>query len=145
MSDNKIVQGLWFYGDLPLLQQISIASFLANGHDYHLYTYGPVGKVPSGTTLRDAAEMMCEVKVFQDRGEKGYATFADGFRYALLLERGGWWVDTDVVCLKFFDFSAEYVFASEHVPENSEAVLPNNAIIKAPMGAPVLQYALEVC
>ena len=63
MSDNKVVQGLWFYGDLPLLQRISIASFLANGHDYHLYTYGPVGKVPPGTTLRDAAELMAQAKV----------------------------------------------------------------------------------
>ena len=144
MPDNEIVQGLWFYGDLPLLQQLSIASFLANGHDYHLYTYGPVGKVPPGTTLRDAAELMPEVKVFKDRGEKGYAAFADGFRYALLLERGGWWVDTDVVCLKFFDFPEEYVFASEHVPGENRAV-PNNAILKAPAGAPVLQYALDVC
>src|SRR5829696_4895343 len=105
MTDNKIVQGLWFYGDLPLLQQISIASFLANGHEYHLYTYGSVGNAPPGTTFRDAGELIPESKVFQDRGEKGYAAFADGFRYRLLLDRGGWWVDTDVVCLKFFDFA----------------------------------------
>ena len=43
MPDNKIVQGLWFYGDLPLLQQISIASFLANASKSGLQTKGRTG------------------------------------------------------------------------------------------------------
>lgn len=35
------------------------------------------------------------------------------FRYKLILERGGWWVDLDTVCLRPFDLDLEHVFASE--------------------------------
>ena len=39
--------------------------------------------------------------------------FSNFFRYKLLLERGGWWVDADMVCLRPFAFDKEHVFASE--------------------------------
>ena len=45
---------------------------------------------------------------------KSFAGFSNFFRYKLLLEKGGWWVDTDVVCLAPFDFPTPYVFASEY-------------------------------
>jgi hypothetical protein len=139
------VQGLWFDGALPLLQQISVASFLANGHDYHLYTYGTVEDVPPGTKFMDAGEILPRSSVFPDRGGTGFAAFADIFRYKLLLERGGWWVDTDFVCLRVFDFEKEYVFSSEHAAPPANGAVPNNGVLKAPPGAPVMRHALDVC
>lgn len=144
MHPDRIVQSLWVGADLPLLQQLSIASFLANGHEYHLYTYGDVSNVPPGTVVMDANEVLGHSRIVRDRGETGYAGFSDVFRYQLLLEKGGWWVDTDQVCLRFFDFPSEYVFSSEHGADGSPAT-PNSGVIKAPAGAPFLQYAVDVC
>jgi hypothetical protein len=143
-DENRIVQGLWFYEALPVMQQMSIASFLRRGHEYHLYTYGTLAGAPRGTVLRDAAEILPETEVKRDREGLGFAAFADKFRYKLLLERGGWWVDTDVICLRTFDDPASYVFASEHTLAGDAAV-PNNAILKSPAGSAILTSAYEAC
>ena len=36
------IQSLWIGGELSPMEQLSIASFLAHGHEYHLYSYGEV-------------------------------------------------------------------------------------------------------
>ena len=35
----------------------------------------------------------------KEKGAGSHAAFSNLFRYKLLADRGGWWVDTDVVCL----------------------------------------------
>jgi hypothetical protein len=55
---NKIIQGLWIGPELSTLEQLSIASFLQNGHDYHLYVYDEPKNVPVGTLIRDAGEIL---------------------------------------------------------------------------------------
>ncbi|HEV2494334.1 MAG TPA: glycosyltransferase [Terriglobia bacterium] len=145
MLSNRIVQGLWIGSRLTQMQRLSIASFLAHGHDYHLYAYLPIVGVPSGVILRDANEIIPASNVFRNRTEHTYAAFSDFFRYRLLLERGGWWVDADVVCLKPFDFDFEYVFSSEDPMDQPGADSPNCGVIKAPAGAPFLAYADAVC
>jgi len=59
-----------------------------------------------------------------------------------VLERGGWWVDTDTVCLRPFDFEAEYVFSSEFAM-GEEFI--NSGIFKASAGSEVMSYAWRVC
>ncbi|HSS22497.1 MAG TPA: glycosyltransferase [Pyrinomonadaceae bacterium] len=139
---NRMVQGLWVGSELSQLEQLSIASFLANGHEYHLFTYEDVRHVPAGTTLRDANEILPSVSVFQYTGKPSYAGFANFFRYKLLLERGGWWVDTDTVCLRAFDFPEEYVFSSEIV-KGFQVV--NCGAIKTPPGSQVMAFAWQTC
>ncbi len=140
---KTIIQGLWIGPALSVMERLSIASFLAHGHEYHLYVYDDVKDIPRGAFVRDANEILPASSIFQYKHEKSYAGFANFFRYQLLLERGGWWVDTDVVCLKPFSFPDEYVFASE---ENSEgARIVNNGIIKAPAGSSLLAHTCRVC
>lgn len=141
MPGPAIVQALWVSGDLPLLQQVSIESFLAHDHEYHLYTYDAALRAPAGTMVRDASEILPDDKVFKDK--YGYGAFSDCFRYRLLLLRGGWWVDTDLICLKRFEVESEYVFSSERLPDGSS--VPNSGVIKTPAGAPVIEYADGVC
>jgi mannosyltransferase OCH1-like enzyme len=141
-NGNGVVQGLWIGSELSVMEQLSIASFLRNGHAYHLYVYDEMRNVPTGTTVKDAREILPPSSIFQYRQRPSYAGFANFFRYKLLLERGGWWVDTDTVCLKPFDFSAEYVFSSE-ISKGREVV--TSGIIKAPAGSEVMAYAWEVC
>jgi mannosyltransferase OCH1-like enzyme len=139
---NKIIQGLWIGPELSALEQLSIASFLQNGHEYHLYVYDEPKNVPVGTVVKDANEILPSSSIFQYKQYPSYAGFANFFRYKLLLERGGWWVDSDTVCLKHFDFSEEHVFATEIC---NELEVINCGAIKAPKGSPVMAYAWEVC
>jgi mannosyltransferase OCH1-like enzyme len=139
---NKIVQGLWIGPALSALEQLSIASFLQNGHEYHLYVYDVPMNVPAGTLIRDAGEILPSSRIFQYREYQSYAGFANFFRYKLLLERGGWWVDSDTVCLKQFDFPEEHVFATEIC---NELEVINCGAIKTPKGSPAMAYAWDVC
>ncbi len=139
---NSIIQGLWIGPELSVMEQLSIGSFLRNGHEYHLYVYDEMKNIPAGTTVKDANEILPSRRIFQYSDYPSYAGFANFFRYKLILERGGWWVDTDTVCLKPFDFPEEYVFSSEH-SQGLEVV--NSGIIKAPAGSDVMAFAWGVC
>lgn len=139
---NSIVQGLWIGPALSVMEQMSIASFIQNGHEYQLYIYDEVKNIPPATVIRDASEILPASRIFQYKHFPTYAGFANYFRYKLLLERGGWWVDTDTICLKPFDFPEAHVFATEKV---DELEVVTSGIIKAPVGSPVMAYAWEVC
>jgi len=125
------------------MEQLSISSFLQNGHDYHLYVYDDVKHIPAGTVVRNANEILPAASIFQYKDRPSYAGFSNFFRYKLLLERGGWWADTDTVCLKAFDFPEEYVFASEIDYRGREVV--TSGIIKVPAGSGIMAYAWKVC
>ena len=139
---NDIIQGLWIGSELSVMEQLSIASFLQNGHEYHLYVYDELKNVPRGTTIKDANKILPASRIFQYKHQASYAGFANFFRYKLLLERGGWWIDTDVVCLKPFDFADEYVFSAE-IDKEWEVIA--SGIIKAPAGSSVMAYAWNEC
>ena len=141
-ATNRVIQGLWIGPELSVMEQLSIASFLLNGHEYHLYVYDELKNIPPGTVVKDGNEILPAARIFQYKHFATYAGFANFFRYKLLLERGGWWVDTDVICLKPFDFPEEHVFATEKV-DKGEVV--TSGIIKAPVGSQVMAYAWEVC
>ncbi|HEY3038385.1 MAG TPA: glycosyltransferase [Pyrinomonadaceae bacterium] len=140
---NKTIQGLWIGSELSVMEQLSIASFLRNGHAYHLYVYDDVKRIPTGTVVMDANEILPSSRIFQYSRSPSYAGFANFFRYKLLLERGGWWADSDIICLKPFDFPDEYVFSSEINSWGIEVV--NCGVIKAPAGSSVMAFAWEVC
>lgn len=140
--DNRIIQGLWVGTALSTMEQLSISSFLRQGHEYHLYAYNELAHVPAGTVLKDANEILPESAIFRYADRPSYAGFANFFRYKLLLERGGWWVDTDTVCLRPFDFSDEHVFSSE-MQGDVEAVTAS--LIKAPQRSAAMAYAWQVC
>src|SRR6266576_4985185 len=110
---NEIIQGLWIGPELSVMEQLSIDSFMRNGHEYHLYIYDEPKNVPVGAVIKDANEILPAASVFQYKQYPSYSGFSNFFRYKLLLERGGWWVDTDVICLRAFDFPETQVFASE--------------------------------
>ena len=137
------VQSLWIGDALSTLERLSIASFLDNGFEYHLYVYQEVASVPRGTLVKDAREILPETMIFRYTRFESYSGFSNYFRYKLLLERGGWWMDTDVVCLKPFQFDRPHVFSSEPGREGGECVA--SGIIKAPVGSPAMRFAWETC
>ena len=110
------VNSLWVGEELSPLQIISIKSFLKNNIKYNLYVYHDVNNIPSGVNILDGNEVLNESEIFvYKRGlNKGSpSAFSNLFRYELLFQKGGLWVDTDMVLLKDFDLSKRFVFASE--------------------------------
>lgn len=142
MSRDR-VQALWIGRRLSAMERLSIASFLHHGHDYHLFAYEDVEGLPAGAILRDAGEILPESMIFQYRDFASYAGFSNYFRYKLLFDHGGWWADTDLVCLRPFDFDEPYVFASEQMPDGR--VLASSGVIKAPAGSEAMAYAWGRC
>jgi hypothetical protein len=134
-------QSFWLGGTIPHNQRLCMTSFIDHGHAYDLYSYDTPA-VPQGVRLRDASEILPRTEVFfYRRGASvgSVAGFTNLFRYRLLLLRGGWWVDTDVVCL------------SPHVPsdtlflEREDDTTIGNAIIKFPQGHGFVGALYEAC
>src|SRR4051812_38958117 len=95
----QIINGLWIGAALGPLQLLTIKSFIANGCEFHLWTYNSLtGVLPSGLKIRDANEIISRDSVFcyptdseidVPFGKGSYAGFSDVFRYKLLHELGG--------------------------------------------------------
>jgi len=142
---NRIVQGLWIGPSLSIMEQLSIRSFLANGHEYHLYVYDTPTDVPAGTVLKDANEILDRSRIWRYKdgfGKGSVAGFADFFRYVLLYKRGGWWVDTDVVCLRPFDHQSDIVICTSD--ESEYGHLACTFVLKFPAGNEYAKYLVNV-
>jgi hypothetical protein len=107
---------------------------------FDLYTYDEDLDVPDGVTLRDASEIYDEDEVFtyqEGPGAGSVAAFANMFRYKLLYERGGWWVDMDVL------------YTGHPLPEDKTFLGKQNetdvcnAIMRAEPGNPVVHECLD--
>jgi Glycosyltransferase sugar-binding region containing DXD motif len=133
-------QSFWSGPELTPLEQLCVQSFLEHGYGFVLYAYGDVANVPDGCSVENAEEILPEDDVFlHDEGihAESVGAFSDVFRYHLLRARGGWWVDTDVICLRGDVPESEYVFAEQ------ESGLVNGAILRAPAGSRLLALACE--
>ncbi len=127
------------------MENLCLSSFLRQGHPFHLYTYDHITGVPEGTTIKDARAILPPDRIFKYRDYDSYAGFANLFRYKLLLEKGGYWVDTDIVCLKTFVHPGDHLFASQRRKDNGGHIITaNNCIIKAPAGSAVIEYCYRV-
>ena len=121
-NNNKIINGLWVGDKLSRIELLTLNSFIKNGHEFHLWVYDKLlTEVPEGVVLSDANSIVPREKIFRYKnknqfghGKGSLGGFSDIFRYKLLYERGGWWVDMDVCCLKPFDFESPYVFRTHH-------------------------------
>jgi len=146
-TNNVVINSFWTGGELGRLERLSIRTFLDHGHEYRLYTYGDVGEVPEGTRIMDANKILPQDQVFQHarKGAKGsYSTFSNLFRYKLLLEQGGWWVDTDFICLRSFEEldKRDYVFASERDRKSGDRCT-TSGVIRVPSGSEFAKTCFE--
>jgi len=132
------IQGLWIGNRLSTFEQLCIASFLAHGHEFHLYAYKELEGVPKGTTVIDASKIIPEKEIFTYHNGS-YAGFADWFRWELLAQRGGYWVDMDIICFKHFDFTDEIVFGIQHANE------PAVGVLRLPAGHALASHMIERC
>jgi Alpha 1,4-glycosyltransferase conserved region len=138
---GQLFQSFWWGEPLSPYEWLSLKSFIDFGHRFDLYSFDPNMAVPAQVRLRDAAELADPAEFFVYEGDFGKgspAGFANLFRYILLAERGGWWVDTDVVCL------------SDAIPEYRQFVarqvdgLVNNAVLRFERRHPVMLRCLAL-
>jgi hypothetical protein len=121
-EDTVTINSLWIGKTLSKLELLTIHSFLKFGYRFRLWLYEPLEtELPTGVIIGDANDIVPRENVFAYRnknkyghGKGSYAGFSDIFRYKMLYEKGGWWVDMDVTCLKPFDFDQPYFFRSHH-------------------------------
>lgn len=143
-----VIQGLWIGGELSVIEKLSIASFLKNGHRVHLYTYEGVTGAPEGTEIMDGREILGADRIFKYKREGSYAGFSNVFRYKLLLERGQYWADLDVVCLRPFTLDREYVFSGAYSRRwfglGGREQFIQSCVIRTPPGAPVMKYCYDM-
>lgn len=135
------IQSFWYGSNLSPIEVLCISSFVRRGIPFDLYTYNEDLSVPNGVVLRDAGEIYGKNEIFsyqEGPGEGSVAAFANMFRYRLLYERGGWWVDTDVLYTGH-SLPDETVFLGR---QNESKVC--NAIMKVEAGSGIVRDCLEV-
>lgn len=111
-SVDTCIKTLWI-GPPSKFLHLTINSFLHHGHNFHLYCYHPMG---TNAEEKDANEIIPINLVFKKQlpgSTNSYSAFSNIFRYKLLLDTGGCWVDADTVCLKSYDFNR--AFSSEGI------------------------------
>lgn len=143
--EKTVVNSLWVGSGLTFLEELTIRSFIHHGHRFKLWVYDDSIKLDvQGLTIENANDIIPRGDVFRypedgkiDWGKGSYAGFSDIFRYKLLYERGGWWVDMDVTCLKHFDFSEPYFFRNHW----KYPVVGN--VMKAPKGSELMLSCYE--
>ena len=127
---QTLFQGFWHGPALGPLREACLASFIAKGHRFDLYTYERV-TVPAGVNLRNAGEILpiSEIFYFDNplSGKRDIGPFVDLFRYKLLSERGGWWSDVDAICLSSEIPVVARAWAQE-VPEGRAGSVGNSQI-----------------
>ena len=140
------VHGMWIGSSLSRMELLTLQSFVRHGHRFHLWAYDQITTpIPDGVVLEDATEIIPRSAVFKRRavdersgvGAGSYgAPFSDLFRYKLLHDKGGYWADMDVTCLKPFPSNTPYLFRSHRI-----GVVGN--IMKCPRGSRLMGRTYE--
>src|ERR1700722_9457540 len=133
------VQMFWHGAPLSRVEQLCMHSSLAQRHPLDLYVYATPAGVPGGVRLMRAQEILPRELVFTHRRTGSLGSFSDWFRYRLLQERGGIWVDADVVCL------APLIYPQAEIFGWQDAELINNAVLGLPAGHDLAVWLASCC
>jgi hypothetical protein len=127
---SQTFNAFWHGAALSPLHWACLSSFIERGHRLRLFSYRDLD-VPKGVILEDARKIMSDKELFEF--ENSFSAFSNIFRYKVLLEQGGWWVDTDVLCLKEDIPDCTYAWARQ----DEDSI--NGAVLRFPAGDPTLR------
>lgn len=102
-----------------------LRSFRRHGHHVILHAFDPPEDTPDDIKIFDASKLMRREEITIHRKTKSLSLASDIYRYRMLREGMGMYVDCDVYCLRPFP-DQKYVFGWES----------SNAISNAVLGAP---------
>lgn len=128
----------FWHGPLSWLERLSMASFVRQGHPFHLYAYDRIEGLPEGAEWRDASEILPRDALFFYKGHGTPGAFSDYFRMMLMRKSRGVWADCDVYCVKPLGGMGDYIFSWER-PGSI-----NGAVLKIPSDAPLLDDLISI-
>lgn len=119
------VNMLWIGDALGRIERLSIASWLAHGHDVRLHAYGSVAGVDRSVEVADAnATLPYDAAIrLRHRSKGSFALASDCFRYRLQAAGAGLWSDSDVVCLRPVRIDGDCLYGMQDAREINGAVL----------------------
>lgn len=121
----RVLNSVWVGETLGPLEQLCVLSGLAAGHSFHIYSYDPdrLRGVPKGAEVRDAAEVMPRERMIAYAECGSFVLGSNFWRYEMLGQGLGYWVDLDLLLLKPLHFPQDYVFGREHEGSINTAVV----------------------
>lgn len=126
-----------------------LKSALRAGHSVHIYTYNDLENVPNGVAIKAAEEIIPRSEFFTFDGiaqieqHGSAAPFSDVFRYELLSQSKGIWIDWDVYFIKPVICEPPFLIGWEGHRSWANALHPfrpmaGNALLWLPPDSPVL-------
>jgi hypothetical protein len=131
------VNTLWIGRSLGPLQRACLRSFLHCGHRVRLFAYDAIAGVPDGVEVCDATDILPRSVIFTHH-TGSFALFSDYFRYKLQMLSLGYWIDTDIYCVRPLQFTDGIVLGWE-----SEEYC-NGAVLRLPAKCPLLYALLSI-
>jgi hypothetical protein len=125
---NSTINSFWRGGPLNWVTFACLKSFVTHGHRLRLFSYENIPNVPKGIEVADARLVVPEERIFLFEGlgaplqQGSIGPFSDLFRYTLIEKGLGIWVDTDIYCVKLFDFPRPILCAWENANSVGTAV-----------------------
>ena len=113
MVELPIITSLWRGGKLSFLEQVCLKSFADFGHRTILYTYEPVENCPPGVEQMEANRIFSISGFAADTKTVRPMIREDVFRYSLLSVQNVIWVDANMLCLRPWNFTDQWVFGWE--------------------------------
>lgn len=124
MNNYPPIHALWIGDTLGKISQCCLTSFIRRGHSVYLHTYGNITDLPDGVIISDANKIIPKNRIIKHKKTGSYALFSDIFRYELLRQVDGIYVDCDVYCLKPLTIPKHgYLFGFEDDKKINGAVL----------------------
>jgi Glycosyltransferase sugar-binding region containing DXD motif len=132
----QVMQTFWHGDVISPYQLLCLRSFADRGHQVEVFSYESALHLPGWLERRNAAEILPRDKILRPI-DGGLAIHGNLFRYALLNQRGGWWIDPDVLLLKPDLPAADVFFAGPDA-----FGLTSTALLRFPKGHPVIKAGL---
>lgn len=131
----QVVQTFWHGEAISPYQLLCLRSFADRGHQVEVFSYDQP-HLPGWLERRNAAEILPRDSVVRPVGDV-VAIHGNLFRYALLNQRGGWWIDPDLLLLQADLPAADIFFAGPDA-----FGLTSTGLLRFPKGHPVIKAGL---
>ena len=128
---------LWIGERLGAVERACLKSMVRHGRGVKLFCYAEPANVPDGVTLRDASSIIALDRLKSKCGDRS-DLYSDWFRYLLLRNDEGTWLDTDVYVLKEIDEGRPYLFGKQQFPDSI-----NGAVLRLPAQSPILSQLID--
>lgn len=118
-----IVNSFWLGETITPLNELCIESWLKKGYTYNLYTYGKIN-TNLNVNILDANQIVDQKEYFTYHHGISKGTpvaFSNLFRAELLYQKGGLYVDTDVMLIEPVELE-EYTFCYQYHPHYSTSI-----------------------